>query len=129
MCAWLERPLTSVGRGAADRGDGAAADVLGGTRSFGRVAGVPPELRSQVEASLVACRWRWHFGCCTKVARSLGWSVALRAEGTPLVAWWNFCEGVGKVELGWRLFWSEVEKLEVFGQILGVGVCGGTGDA
>ena len=63
------------------------------------------------------------------MAESSGWSVALWAEGTPLVAWWNFCEGVGRVELGWRLFWSEVEKLEVFGQILGVGVCGGTRDA
>ena len=55
--------------------------------------------------------------------RLLGWSVALRAEGAPLVAWWDFCEGVGRVELWWRLFWCEVEKLEIFGQMLGVSVC------
>ena len=27
------------------------------------------------------------FGWCSEVPRLLGWSVALRAEGTPLVAW------------------------------------------
>ena len=55
--------------------------------------------------------------------------MALWAEGTPLVASWRLSEGDGLVQLEWWLLWSEVERLEVFGQILGVGVCGGTGDA
>ena len=59
--------------------------------------------------------------------RSPEWAVALRAEGLLLVAWWEFSEGGGEVELGWRLFWRCGGCFGVFGGNGVAGVCGGLG--
>ena len=45
------------------------------------------------------------FGWSAVELRSSEWAVALWAEWLLLVAWWEFSEGGGEVELGWRPFW------------------------